>query len=68
MLLRFFIGGIVTFTPMAMAEDPFGCYTLMLQLAQHPLWEGYLMPSIVGLSHALACGKERPTSEVIRSV
>jgi hypothetical protein len=68
MLLRFFKGGIVTFTPMAMAEDPFGCYSLMLQLAQHPLWACYLMPSIVGLSHALACGKAKPSLEVLRSV
>ncbi|OAX44859.1 hypothetical protein K503DRAFT_795147 [Rhizopogon vinicolor AM-OR11-026] len=59
------LGGIVTFTPMAMAEDPCGCYALMLQLAQHPLWECYLMPSILGLSHALSCNKEKPTFEVL---
>ncbi|OJA18806.1 hypothetical protein AZE42_00847 [Rhizopogon vesiculosus] len=59
------LGGIVTFTPMAMAEDPRGCYALMLQLAQHPLWGCYLMPSTLGLSHALSCNKEKPTFEVL---
>ncbi|KAG0703112.1 hypothetical protein DFH29DRAFT_917942 [Suillus ampliporus] len=59
------LGGIVTFTPLAIAEDPSGCHGLIRQIAQHPLWECYLMPSIVGLSHALACGKEKPAPEIM---
>jgi hypothetical protein len=58
------LGGIVTFTPLAIAEDPVGCHSLMRNLAQHPLWECYLIPSIVGLSHALACGKDKPVPEI----
>ncbi|KAG1885640.1 hypothetical protein F4604DRAFT_1951840 [Suillus subluteus] len=59
------LGGIVTFTPLAIAEDPVGCYNLMRNLAQHPLWECYLIPSIVGLSHSLACGKDKPVPEIM---
>ncbi|KAG2155419.1 hypothetical protein DEU56DRAFT_305769 [Suillus clintonianus] len=59
------LGGIVTFTPLAIAEDPAGCHCLMRNIAQHPLWECYLIPSIVGLSHALACGKEKPVPEIL---
>lgn len=59
------LGGIVTFTPLAIAEDPVGCHSLMRNLAQHPLWESYLIPSIVGLSHALACGKDKPVPEIM---
>ncbi|KAG1755035.1 uncharacterized protein EDB91DRAFT_1214314 [Suillus paluster] len=59
------LGGIVTFTPLAIAEDPYGCHGLMRQISQHPLWECYLMPSIVGLSHALACGKDTPVPEIL---
>lgn len=59
------LGGIVTFTPLAIAEDPVGCYSLMRNLAQHPLWECYLIPSIAGLSHALACGKDKPVTEIM---
>ncbi|KAG1801350.1 uncharacterized protein HD556DRAFT_869358 [Suillus plorans] len=59
------LGGIVTFTPLAIAEDPIGCHSLMRNLAQHPLWECYLIPSIVGLSHALACGKDKPVPEIM---
>jgi hypothetical protein len=66
--LTVFKGGIVTFTPLAIAEDPVGCHSLMRNLAQHPLWECYLIPSIVGLSHALACGKNKPVSEIKRLV
>ncbi|KAG1757323.1 hypothetical protein EDB19DRAFT_1656858 [Suillus lakei] len=59
------LGGIVTFTPLAIAEDPVGCHGLMRNLSQHPLWECYLIPSIVGLSHALACGKDKPVPEIM---
>ncbi|EGO03137.1 hypothetical protein SERLA73DRAFT_158732 [Serpula lacrymans var. lacrymans S7.3] len=42
------IGGIITFTPSALLNDPFGVYELMTKVTNHPLWECYLLPSVLG--------------------
>jgi len=43
------IGGIVTFTPRAIAENPIGVEKLITQLAKHPLWTCYVLPSTIAM-------------------
>ncbi|KAI9572746.1 hypothetical protein HD554DRAFT_2285215, partial [Boletus coccyginus] len=47
------LGGIVTFTSSALAEDLVGCYQLMSQIIEHPLWDCYLIPEVLAVSHQL---------------
>ena len=47
------LGGVVTFTSSALAEDLVGCYQLMSQIIEHPLWDCYLLPEVVAVSHLL---------------
>jgi hypothetical protein len=53
-------GGVVTFTPSALFEDPVGACQLMAQIAEHPLWTCYLLPSVVGMLAQLTCRKRDP--------
>ncbi|KAF8591974.1 hypothetical protein K439DRAFT_618242 [Ramaria rubella] len=41
------IGGVVAFTPRAIAEDPQGVEKLIGKLDEHPLWTCYILPSVV---------------------
>ncbi|KAI0702474.1 hypothetical protein BC835DRAFT_1320860 [Cytidiella melzeri] len=41
------IGGIVTFTPAALLEDPLGIYKLIKMVDQHPLWMCYVHPYVL---------------------
>ncbi|KAF8528064.1 hypothetical protein BU17DRAFT_61387 [Hysterangium stoloniferum] len=43
------IGGIVTFTPRAIAENPIAVEKLITQLANHPLWTCYVLPSTIAM-------------------
>ncbi|KIK98503.1 hypothetical protein PAXRUDRAFT_674090 [Paxillus rubicundulus Ve08.2h10] len=47
------LGGIMTFTTTALAEDPVGCCQLMSQVIDHPLWHCYLIPEVLAVSHLL---------------
>ncbi|KAF8140031.1 hypothetical protein EV363DRAFT_1311469 [Boletus edulis] len=47
------LGGVVTFTSSALAEDLVGCYQLMSQIIEHPLWDCYLIPEVLAVSHLL---------------
>ncbi|KAF7328022.1 Chromo domain-containing protein [Mycena kentingensis (nom. inval.)] len=42
--------GIVTFTPSALYEDPWGIVDLILLLHAHPLWMCYMLPSVLGMA------------------
>ncbi|KLO20529.1 hypothetical protein SCHPADRAFT_897808 [Schizopora paradoxa] len=43
------LGGVVTFTPKALLEDPFGCANLIMKLHKHPLWLSYMLPSVLAV-------------------
>ncbi|GLB33577.1 hypothetical protein LshimejAT787_0104610 [Lyophyllum shimeji] len=42
-------GGIVTFTPKAILDDPIGVLHRISQIHSHPLWECYILPSALGM-------------------
>lgn len=58
--LQYLIGGIVTFTAEALLEDPFGIYLLITQIAEHPLWASYIIPSVFGMAVKLLYRDEDP--------
>ncbi|THH02520.1 hypothetical protein EW026_g379 [Hermanssonia centrifuga] len=41
------LGGIVTFTPKAIIENPFEVYKVIAQIDRHPLWMCYINPCVV---------------------
>lgn len=49
----FTVGGIVTFTASALAEDLLGCRQLISKIIEHPLWDCYLIPEVVAVSHLM---------------
>ncbi|KAK7057558.1 hypothetical protein R3P38DRAFT_3169079 [Favolaschia claudopus] len=44
------LGGVVTFTPEALASDPWGVLKTVHQIHAHPLWDCYIMPQILGMA------------------
>lgn len=38
----------MTFTPLALAQDPWGVYDTIAKVHEHPLWECFIHPSVVG--------------------
>lgn len=54
--MLFAVGGIVTFTASALAEDLVGCHQLISQIIDHPLWDCYLIPEVLAVSHKLCSG------------
>ncbi|KAJ7502973.1 hypothetical protein B0H11DRAFT_1711589 [Mycena galericulata] len=44
------LGGVVTFTPVALAGDPWGVLHTIQHIHAHPLWVCYLLPQVVGLA------------------
>ncbi|TFK40949.1 hypothetical protein BDQ12DRAFT_678640 [Crucibulum laeve] len=55
-------GGVVTFTPTAILEDPMGTINRIRQLNQHPLWACYIHPSVLGIISTLCCKGRDPVS------
>lgn len=53
-MIYWLLGGIVTFTAKALAEDPFGCYNLMTQVDEHPIWECFVTPNVLAASNSWA--------------
>jgi len=47
------LGGIVTFTSSALAEDLVGCQQLISQIIEHPLWNCYVIPEVLAVCHML---------------
>ncbi|KAJ7503409.1 hypothetical protein B0H11DRAFT_1985430 [Mycena galericulata] len=46
----FGLGGVVTFTPTALARDPWGVLRTIRNVDAHPLWDCYLLPQVLGLA------------------
>nr|GAT49727.1 predicted protein [Mycena chlorophos] len=53
-------GGVVTFTPSVLYEDPWGIVTKIKEIAGHPLWACYMLPSVLGMAVRLCCPGEDP--------
>lgn len=51
--LTYCSGGVITFTASALVEDLVGCYQLMSQIIDHPLWDCYFIPEVLAVSHML---------------
>ncbi|KAF8078396.1 hypothetical protein FPV67DRAFT_1557732 [Lyophyllum atratum] len=51
-------GGIVTFTPSAILDDPIGVLHRIQQVHSHPLWECYILPSTLGMIAKMYCQNE----------
>ncbi|KAH7883812.1 hypothetical protein F5I97DRAFT_1596654 [Phlebopus sp. FC_14] len=56
------LGGIVTFTATAITENPVGCNHLMLQISEHPFWECYVVPEVLGAIYLLENGEDQIAS------
>ncbi|KAG6900161.1 hypothetical protein C0993_002090 [Termitomyces sp. T159_Od127] len=48
-------GGIVTFSPQALLDDPIGVQHRISQFHSHPMWECYILPSVLGMVAKLYC-------------
>ena len=59
-----FLGGIATFTPRAIAEDPEGVEMLIAKLDEHPLWACYVLPSVVAMVANVANSGGGPNSRL----
>ncbi|KAJ3502486.1 hypothetical protein NLJ89_g8864 [Agrocybe chaxingu] len=54
------IGGIVTFTPLALDIDPLGVLHRIEQISRHPLWTCYVFSPVIGLLAKRECAQEDP--------
>lgn len=54
------VGGVATFTPRALYEDPNAVRDLFDEIEQHPLWVGYVLPSSIGIAAKIVAGSEDP--------
>lgn len=52
--LKYYLGGIVTFTSSALVEDLVGCHQLISQIIEHPLWDCHLIPEVLAVTHLLS--------------
>lgn len=53
------LGGIVTFTPSAFTSyDPLSVLQLIGQIAEHPLWACYILPSVLGKVASVSHGDD----------
>ncbi len=43
-------GGIMTFTPKALVEDPLGIHQRVSQISENSNWEAYIMPAVLGMA------------------
>jgi hypothetical protein len=64
----FTLGGVVTFTPSALYEDPWGVINRMKVINKHPLWTCYILPSVLGMATKLCSPDEDPLASFDRSV
>ncbi|KAJ7183490.1 hypothetical protein C8R46DRAFT_883933, partial [Mycena filopes] len=58
----YLLGGVVTFTPEALASDAFGVLKTIRDIHAHPLWTCYLLPQVLGIAIHLAqtCADDTP--------
>ncbi|KAJ7462715.1 hypothetical protein B0H11DRAFT_2053966 [Mycena galericulata] len=53
-------GGVVTFTPSALYEDPWGVINTMKVIDKHPLWMCYILPSVLAMATKQSSPGEDP--------
>ncbi|KAI9066660.1 hypothetical protein FKP32DRAFT_1565322, partial [Trametes sanguinea] len=49
------LGGVVTFTPSAIIQGHFRLFKRIRQIAEHPAWDCYVLPSVVAMVAKLSC-------------
>lgn len=54
------LGGVVTFMPHVLIEDPYGVKTLCMGSKQHPRWMCYVRPSSLGYYIKTMAGDDDP--------
>ncbi|KAJ7131911.1 hypothetical protein C8R46DRAFT_924106, partial [Mycena filopes] len=69
----YLLGGVVTFTPEALAADAFGVLRAIRDIHAHPLWTCYLLPQVLGIAIQLAqtCADDTPNytlNEVFQAI
>lgn len=56
------LGGIVSFTPAALAEEPVHCYQMMLKISEHPIWDCFVTPSVLAAGDFLTKSNNSPSN------
>ncbi|TFY59615.1 hypothetical protein EVJ58_g5677 [Rhodofomes roseus] len=56
------LGGIVTFTPSAVLNNIVGVYELIKKIDEHPMWECYILPSVIAMLAKLTCQGDTPVA------
>ncbi|TBU35002.1 hypothetical protein BD311DRAFT_649012 [Dichomitus squalens] len=56
----YLIGGVVTFTPSAIIEGHGMLFRRIKDVAEHPLWDCYVLPSVVAMVAKLTCQGGHP--------
>ncbi|KAM5538264.1 hypothetical protein V8D89_008151 [Ganoderma adspersum] len=54
------LGGIVTFTPSAIIEGHWKAFRCIKDIAEHPIWDCYILPSVVAMIAKLTCQGQHP--------
>ncbi|KAI0651606.1 hypothetical protein C8Q79DRAFT_996983 [Trametes meyenii] len=54
------LGGIVTFTPTAILQGHYRIFQHINRIAEHPLWECYVLPSVVAMVAKYSCQGMNP--------
>ncbi|CDO70283.1 hypothetical protein BN946_scf184942.g83 [Trametes cinnabarina] len=49
------LGGVVTFTPSAIMQGHIRLFRRIKQIAEHPTWDCYVLPSVVAMVAKLSC-------------
>jgi len=62
----YLLGGVVTFTPSALYEDPWGVVNRMQVINSYPLWTCYIHPSVLGMATRLCNPVEDPLAAIDR--
>ncbi|KAF9455559.1 hypothetical protein BDZ94DRAFT_1277929, partial [Collybia nuda] len=53
-------GGVVTFTPLAILEDPIGVKKRIKEINEHPFWACYILPTVLGMTIKGDAGEADP--------
>ncbi|KAH9937573.1 uncharacterized protein B0H18DRAFT_1113390 [Fomitopsis serialis] len=54
------LGGVVTFTPSAILSNIVGVYELIKKIDEHPIWDCYILPSVVAMLAKSTCQDQNP--------
>lgn len=53
----------MTFTPDALLNHPVGAARLMRRIVQHPFWDCYILPSVMGMAAKASAKGKDPLSQ-----